>query len=145
MTKILAVSAACLLSSLSFASELPFPILEKSQSAGFVIPGNATTYHCQIYTDRVELTKTAGSLTVTTIKKISISGDLANLTNAAALGKIVNSSAPTDGPITTYQAIKTGVAGAPEYIKLKAEGSLKYENQAPEAYTLENFINEICN
>ena len=144
MNKVLTLTAVCLLSSLAFGSEVPNPILEKGVTAGFMFPPNATSFHCSVFTDHVEIVRTAGGLGVTSVKQVAITGNVQKLIDAAEQGQVTTQSAPTDGPITYYRAIKTLPGGAQQEIKLKASGSMRYQNAATEAATLVNFLDQAC-
>jgi len=107
-------------------------------------PWAAVSSRCEIFFDKVVITRKSGSLKSKTERKIILSGDAVQLIKSASLGSIVETPAPTDGPTTIHYGIRTVGAGAPVSVTLRARGSMIIDNDSNEAQTLVSFLDQNC-
>ena len=100
------------------------PLVTKSSGAGFVMPDFARSEVCDVYADRVEITKSFGSLTVTETKFQLIDGDVQSVIDLAAEEETQETeNFLCDGPSTFIVAggdvvlYSTGGCGSPKQQK----------------------------
>ena len=125
----------------SMASASSFGLLlSKNISAGFSPVQYRVTSRCNVYADRIEITKSAGNISTSQVVKIAMTGDIQSLIAEAAAGKITSEVAPTDGPITSYVAYNSLASE----VTLKSLGSSRQNNDALSAITLVNLIDQLC-
>lgn len=118
------------------------PVLVKTYNDGFVPRHLAIHRKCEVdfATERLTLTRSAGNLITRTVQTFEpVGGDAGKVISAALQGQVTEQPAPTDGPTTTYEAKLDG-----KEVVLKAEGSRRISNSAPEAATLINLADLLC-
>ncbi len=113
-------------------------VLTKTYTSGFVPPELSQSERCEIFEDKIVITKASAGLTSVKKQKISLSGDIYSTISKAAQGEIVKDVETIDAPTTEYTALGSS-------IRLQAKGSGEYRNTAPEAQTLVLFIDQNCN
>lgn len=117
------------------------PLLQKRTFPGFLPAAYATSSSCAVYNDRVEITKSAGSLKITTSNKIeAIAGGIRAQIEAAAKGSISMQDSLPDAGLKTYTAFN---ADGTE-VKLRTNGSRTERNDSTEAATLSNLLDVVC-
>lgn len=143
--KLLFFTIIFLFSTSLFASQLPYkgPLMSKSESPGFTPEAHAKFKVCNIYTDRIELEKGVGSISVKEVKPISLSGDVYGLIEKASKAKQSTSHGPTDGPGASYSvAVTEGTL-----TKLKAlfqKGIINKTTEGQSALHLKNLMDYLC-
>jgi len=116
------------------------PLLRKTISVGFVGPAEQTNVTCQIFADRLEVNKQAGSLTATIVTNIKLDADaVSKMIADAAKGKVTKKAAPSNEPLVRYQAVQAG-----KIVTLKSLGSEIMDNASDAATMLVNFIDQLC-
>jgi hypothetical protein len=139
MKNLALITIVLLATQASLAAE-PKPLLTRYSTSGLVSPPYDETEACLIFADRVEIRRTAGSISVSRTIPVQISGDIVRLLELAAEGEIVEEDAPTDGPITEWR----GILPSGTFIPLQARGSRIYSNRSDEAATLINVLDQNC-
>src|SRR5688572_5764793 len=91
------------------------PLLSKTLSPGFTLPEYRISKRCEIYPDKVVVTRHVGSegLGSKEVRQVGIA-DLAALDktiDGAAKGTIKEIVGPTDTPVTTYKAVQLSSLG----------------------------------
>jgi hypothetical protein len=135
---------AVLASSTVLAQEIP--LLKKTTGSGFVMWQWAQATNCEIFADRVVKSNWAAGLSAVETVTLKIEGDMAAKIAKAAEGPFSEEPGIIDGPTKSYVATMFGPRGEPARITLFATGEGRdIENQAPEAVTLRNFLDLLCN
>jgi hypothetical protein len=144
MKKSVALSVLSILAATSAFAANDQVLLSKTRSSGFVPVSMVNSSVCEVYADRIVVSKYVSQVSVTKITQIELKGDLAGQIAQAATGVITNTPAPTDGPITSWTAYQY-LAGVKSSVELKAEGSERYSNNSQSTNGLINLIDELCN
>lgn len=117
-------------------------LLEASAYSGTVSPPYQTGKTCTVYPDRVVEVISAGGLTSTVVRAVTMTGDLESVIKAAKKGKVTTTPGPIGGRTMAFRAFDgTDAAGIP----LLSVGGIGMTNDAPEATTLTNMLKGLCN
>ena len=101
--KFLSVTILAILASAGFAAEMP--IVSKANYHGFGPPEMRQYEKCDVYADRVEITREAGAVKIKEVRQLSGAADLLALATEAAGDREVSARCGRcDGPTTTITA-----------------------------------------
>lgn len=117
------------------------PLLEKRLTSGYGPVAFKVASLCQVFPGHVVVTKTSGTIEVSTAESIEVLGNIQEQIDLAAIGTLTQSPAPTDGPTTSYTAFHPNGGKS---IVLASEGSTQIKNSAWAAATLKNLLDSIC-
>jgi hypothetical protein len=120
------------------------PYLVKTVTPGLVPESLAITTRCEVYEDKVVHFVEGPSISTRSEVELRTTGDLGALIAQAAAGHVTEQPAPTDGPVTSYQATFADSQCEPRVAELKSEGSRILKNDAPAAATLVLLLDDVC-
>ena len=134
-----------ILSTAAFATQ-PYrgPLLVKTLSPDNSMPAGRIFKRCEVYRDKIVLSRSAHSISTTTRTQIKIEGNISTLIKDASEGSVTHEPAPTDAITTNWRALKIDRRGVPKEVDLKARGASHLDNDAPGATTLINFLDLHC-
>ena len=124
------------------------PLISKFFSSGAVSPQYHHSKICNVYADRIETTTYSGAIkTIETRAAQTSRSELLKAIAGAEKGKVTHYSAPVGGSSVTYYAMQTQPDDTVTQVDLgaKAGDSQSLENDAPEAKTLLNLLDLLCN
>lgn len=125
------------------------PLLEKAQGPGFTREEDGKGSKCEVYADRLVITKYVGTLSAYEARKLTMKDleGLEKLINGASKGKIEGSNPGiADVPYTGYRAFKVLPNDDVQEVFLHEKiGSQDGKtNTAREARHLRNFLDQLC-
>jgi hypothetical protein len=119
--------------------------LARHSSSGFFAPPSIRGYtSCDVYSDKVVLTKYVGTVGVTKTIAVELKGDIATLVSQASTGKITQSVGPQDGPVSSDVAYLNGGNDEKAQVVLVSGGSLREKNESPAAVSLIKLLDLVC-
>ncbi len=143
------VLSALMLSHLALGLEPPQPLLKYESHSGFVLPAMRYSHQCFVFKDSVNtIYKKAEAAPVNKTKRIKFNGDVRSvrditvLVETARRGRLVKTTAPTDGNSIHYQGFQVG-GTAPVELKQYYSG-FRQENSSPAAAKLVKFLDLNC-
>jgi hypothetical protein len=146
--RIFILLSAIVLATSAMAAGRSAPMLRYSESPGFVPPAMARGVLCDIYPDRIELTKNFAGVVVKENRAITVdSTAVFTLLDKAALAKLQTSRGPVDGPTISYSGFEILPTDGIKTIILSSmnggDGTV-ISNPAAEAETLRRMMKELC-
>jgi hypothetical protein len=132
----------------SAQSAQEMPLLEKKLIPGFAPVEDQLLISCQIFPEKILLTRGLPGLLVKTSHPHQLFGEVLALIAAASKGALTAHQLPVDLPITTYSAFYPAPHDAGGEVKLYAQvyrGEMIYRNESREATRLKNFLDIHCN
>ncbi|BBH52186.1 hypothetical protein [Fluviispira sanaruensis] len=141
MKSIFLISA--LISSSAFAIT-EVPLLTKTYHSGYVAPGYRTSLNCEIYSNKIVLKQEAEFIGAEQTRQYVLSGDLKKVIYAASMGRIEESPAPVDAPVTIYKAYNVLTNASVELSSSVNYRGNKAVNQSQEARGLINLMDMLC-
>jgi hypothetical protein len=138
---------SCVFSCFSAYGSDQFVWMRKSSSSGFVPPQYVQNESCNFYSDRVEVSRTWGTLTTTEIFKIETIGSISSLVDAALLEPVRNvENGLCDGPSTSTAAFSKTAPHAQSIILFETGGcgTAGKEREGPASWALKGHIDKYC-
>lgn len=140
MKKIIGLVSFSLIIAAYAANEKPW--LVKYSVTGYVPSEQRQENQCDVYPNKIVITRTADQVTTKETKNIELKGDVQKLLKDAD-GKEKEMAASTDNPITRYYGYRVE-DGKERVVKLKSRGSEWVVNESRAAVQLVNILDQNC-
>ena len=131
----------------AFAEDNQEVLLRKKSVAGFLPAPSIYNYECEIFANKVTLRRFVATLSTEETRNQILTSSLASLRDTverAVSAKKTHSEGPTDGRVTTYEAIQADSTGNLVTHTLFRSGQNQVETEGSAAQTLRRFLDISC-
>ncbi|WP_186645578.1 hypothetical protein [Fluviispira vulneris] len=136
--------AALISSTTSAFASYEGPLLTKTYHSGYVAPGYNSSLSCEIYSNKIVLKQEAEMIGAEQTRPLVLSGNIKRAIQAASMGRIEETPAPVDAPVTIYKAYNVLTNSSVELASSMNNKGMKSVNQSQEARGLMNLMDMLC-